>query len=183
MESSPTQRQSIQQQLDGLGADLLANKLSAEDFLDQVLALDQADPERKSALISAELLSRPDIIAVFQDPEDRAEFYRVRSLTYFHKAQIRCSKGEVNAKDDFGRALKDAETVEPVDAEWVNYIAATIAYLDNDLPRLKQLAETETLNKSLVQNFVQGLEERGGPDYLVDYAKKRDEQEPISKIA
>jgi len=39
---------------------------------------------------------------------------------------------------------------------------------------LLRLVDVVQLNKELVQNFVDGLEERGYPDYLVDYSKPRE---------
>lgn len=174
MERPPVQPNGRESDLEGLRKGLISKEINPSYFLDSVLELDQSDSERKSSLQATEILSQPEVIEVFQDAEERTRFYSIRSLTFFHKAQIRLSKGETDVKDDLERALQDSEEVGPQDEDWANYVRATIAYLDNNLEALRDLAEKINLNKSLVQNFVKGLEERGHPDYLSDYGKERD---------
>lgn len=174
MERPPAQPNGAENSLESLSKDLVTGEISPDNFLDKVLELDQADPERKSSLQAADILSQSEIVEAFQEIEERTKFYSIRSLTFFHKAQIRLSKGEVDVKDDFERALHDSLEVGSQDEDWANYIRATIAYLDSDLGSLRELSGKINLNKSLVQNFVKGLEERGHPDYLADYGKERE---------
>lgn len=164
----------FESELEGLAKSFVSGGISPDVFLDQILKLDQSDPERKSSLMASEILSRPEIVEKFQGTEEQTKFHSIRSLTFFHKAQIRLSKGETEVRNDLEIALQDTEEVGPQDEDWSNYIRATIAYLDNDLDSLKELSEKMNLNKSLVQNFVSGLEERGHPDYMADYAKERE---------
>ncbi|MDB5265277.1 MAG: hypothetical protein JWN64_848 [Parcubacteria group bacterium] len=174
MERPTVQPNGAENSLENLSKTFAAGGISPDNFLDKVLELDQADRERKSSLLAAEILSQPEIVEAFQETQDRTKFYSIRSLTFFHKAQIRLSKGEADVKDDFERALHDSLEVGPQNEDWANYIRATIAYLDGDLDSLRGLSEKIHLNKSLVQNFVKGLEERGHPDYLADYSKERE---------
>ncbi len=177
MERPPTQPNGAENSLVSLSKTFIAGEISPDHFLDKVLELDQADPGRKSSLQAAEILSQTEIVEAFQGIEVRTKFYSIRSLTFFHKAQIRLSKGETDVKGDLEIALQDSEEVGLQDEDWSNYIRATIAYLDSDLDSLKELSEKMRLNKSLVQNFVKGLEERGHPDYMEDYAKEREDDQ------
>ena len=174
MERSPEKLNSPKIQLAHMVKALLAKKVTPDTFLEGIFQLDQSDPERKSSLDAVEVLSNPNILEVCTGPEDRKKFYNLRSLTYFHRAQIRISNGETNIEDDLQSALRDSEAIGAEDEDWQNYIHATIAYLRGDLEILKKFAELPNLNKALVHNFVVGLEERGHPDYLTDYAKERE---------
>lgn len=174
MEKLPTPPNENPTSLEKLSKALTSGELSPDSFLDKVLELDQADPERKSSLVAADVLSQSEIVAMFDNSDERVKFYSIRSLTFFHKAQIRLSQGDEDVGDDFNKALADSIEVGPQDEDWANYIRATIAYLENDLSSLKELSKKINLNKSLVQNFVEGLEERGYPEYLTDYAKERE---------
>lgn len=169
MEKSSDRLPSPEQELDGLESRLLSGQVSPDQFLDRVLALDQADPRRTSSLHASEILSRPEVVKKFQTPEQREQFYSVRALMYFHKAQIRLSEGEVNVKDDLERSIEDSLKLGPEQEDWIVYVKATIAYLDNDLETLKELAQAVEINKAFVRSFVRGLEERGHPDYRADY--------------
>lgn len=165
---------SQEQQIASLGSKLSSGEIKPEIFLDRVLELDQSDPGRESSVSAADLLSDPRIAGIFTESEQQKGFYSIRSLTYFHRAQIRLSKEEAGAIEDLQRALEDSQTVGVESEDWSNYIRATIAYLNSDMDTLTALAGQVTLNKSLIQNFVEGLQERGHPDYLTDYAKPRD---------
>ena len=159
-----------------LERELLSGRMSNSDFIEKVLEVDQSEPSRQSALEAVVLLSKPNIVELYINSPERITFYSVRSLSYFHKAQIRLSFGEVGVEDDLVQALRDAEEVDDeVSKDWQDYIKATIFYLRNDLNRLKEVAENITSNKSLVRNFVRGLEERGRPDYMLDYSKPRED--------
>lgn len=162
-------------ELDNLCEKLLTERIEPGEFLDSVLDLDQSDPERKSSLRAVEVLSKPEIVELFENSSEKIQFYSVRSLSYFHKAQVRISEGDTDVEDDLKMALNDSLEAGSEDIDWTNYVKATIAYLNNDLEELKKLEGDIKLNRSLVRNFIQGLEERGRPDYLTDYGKLRDE--------
>ena len=159
-----------------LERELLSGRMSNSDFIEKVLEVDQSESSRQSALEAVVLLSKPNIVDLYINSPECASFYSVRSISYFHKAQIRLSLGEVEVEDDLMQALRDAEELDDEGyKDWQDYIKATIFYLRNDLNQLKEVAENITSNKSLVRNFVQGLEERGGPDYMLDYSKPRED--------
>lgn len=177
MEKPPAQHNGFKNTLEDLAQALTSEEVSPDDFLDKVLELDQSDPERKSSLVASEILSRPEIVEMFEGIEECTKFYSIRSLTFFHKAQIRLSNGDMDVKGDLHNALNDSIKVGHQDEDWANYIRATIAYLDSDLDSLREFSRNLHLNRSLVQNFVNGLLERGHPNYLEDYAKERESDE------
>jgi len=174
MERQPTQLEGFEYKLESLSKVLISGGIHPDVFLDKVLELDQSDPERKSSVPAAEILQRPEVVQVFESIDEREKFYSIRSLTLFHRAQVRLSKGETDVKDDLQIALQDSEAIAPQNESWANYIRATIAYLDNDLDSLRTYAGQSGMNNSLVNNFVGGLEERGYPAYLTDYSKERE---------
>lgn len=150
---------------------LFSGQIKPKDFLDTIMELDQSDPSRISALGAVETLSKPEIENLFINTEDIENFYSTRSLSYFHKAQIRLSAGDANFEGDFQNALSDSIKSGDPDEDWTNYIKATLAYLANDLETLKLLVDNIQCNNALVRNFIKGLEDRGRPDYLADYFK------------
>lgn len=157
---------------DKLENDLFSGQMKPKDFLDTIMELDQSDPSRISALRAVEILSQPEIESLFINTDDSENFYNTRSIAYFHKAQIRLSEGDVNVEGDFQNALSDSIKTGDL-ADWTNYIKATLAYLANDLETLKSLVDNVQANNALVRNFIKGLEDRGYPDYLADYAQSR----------
>ena len=96
-------------------------------------------------------------------------FYNTRSISYFHKAQIRLSKEDVDVEGDLQIALSDSIKSGTDFTNWTNYIRATLAYLNNDVEEVKRLSTCPVLNKDFIRNFIKGLNERGRPDYLKDY--------------
>jgi hypothetical protein len=152
---------------------LLSEEMDRADFLVAVLALDQADPERKSSVLASELLMKPEISVRFVGTDEEVTFYSVRSLSLFHRVQIQIAEGHSEVMDDLQQVLSDSEQIGEDDMDWTNYVRATIAYLNNDSEELLRLVNVVRLNKELVQNFIDGLAERGHPDYLVDYSKPR----------
>lgn len=152
--------------------DLFSGQINPKDFLDTVMELDQSDPSRISALRAVEILSKPEIESLYINSEDSENFYNTRSISYFHKAQIRLSEGDENVEGDFQNALSDSMKISDL-ADWTNYIKATLAYLANDIETLKSLVDNVQDNNALVRNFIKGLQDRGYPDYLSDYSKSR----------
>lgn len=77
-------------------------------------------------------------------------------------------------KDDLEATIEDSTHIEdPHEEDWINYVKATIAYLDNDQVAVESLLNKINSNHSLVKNFITGLEERGFPDYTTDYSRDR----------
>ena len=152
---------------------LFSGQIKPKDFLDTIMELDQSDPSRISALRAVEILSKPKIESLYINTEDSENFYDTRSLSYFHKAQIRLSEGDINVEEDFQSALSDSIKSGDPNEDWTNYIKATLAYLANDIETLKLLVDNIQANNALVKNFIKGLEDRGHPDYMSDYCKPR----------
>ena len=144
-----------------LEAQLFSGKITPKVFLKKIEDLDQDDRSRESSLRATEVLSHPAVEELLKDSPDRVMFYNLRSLSYFHKAQIRLRQGDMHVEDDLTKALNDSEEIAQQNVDWSNYIRATIAYLKNDMEEVQRYAVLLTENKSLVENFVLGLEERG----------------------
>ncbi len=156
--------------LERLASELFSGKINREMFLDEVFKLDQDDPGRKSAVAASHLLMSEEVAGLFQDSEEETSFYNVRSISFFHKAQIDLFAGRFDVLKDLNQALLDATQSGEDYEDWTHYIKATIAYLQNDIETLRDLFKQIVSNKELVKNFIRGLEERGEPDYLSDYS-------------
>lgn len=167
----------VTSELSGLKARLLSGELNFSDFLHAIFELDQSDDLRTNALTNIQLLEQPDIVTVFEQSESKEEFYNIRSLTYFHIGQIHAHNDKGDILNHFRRALSDAERSGQDNQEWLWYVHATVAYLENDLTLLKELFEKlrPENNKAIVFNFIHGLEARGYPSYMEDMmAARRD---------
>ncbi len=160
-------------QFDSLLNQFNSGGLTRSEFLNTILESDQEDPRRGSSIDAVTLLARPEVEERFAGTLNEVEFHSIRSLSYFHKAQIRLSEGEGDVRDDLENAAADSKRAGVEDVDWLHYVNATIAYLENDLPTLRDLSNKIETNKALVENFIAGLEERGAPNYLEDYAKPR----------
>ncbi len=171
MENDPTKPRNLPVDVQTLESQLLTGETSPKAFILAVRDLDQFISTRESAVKAAEILGKPEVIALFVGTEYEAMFYSVRSLTYFHRAQIRIIKGDGGYLEDFKAALEDSQKEGTRSEDWSNYIQATIAYINNDLEELKKYAVKLVLNKGLIQNFIGGLEERGYSKYLEDCSK------------
>jgi len=154
MSENPGTHDDGKDQFDILMARLFSGSLEKVDFLNILLKLDQADPERKSAVRTAQILTTPRLVSVFIGSEAQADFYSLRSLTFFHKAQIRLSEGNTDVIEDLEQSLSDAKQLGDEYDDWATYVSATIAYLKNDVAEVRRLEAQLDLNKSLVQNFI-----------------------------
>lgn len=179
MEKDPTIPDDFPVNIQKLESRLLLGAMSPKAFILAIRDLDQDqfNPTRESSVKAAEILGKPEVIALFVGTEYEAMFYSIRSLTYFHRAQIRIKKGDDGYLEDFKAALEDSQKEGKWSEDWSNYIQATIAYLNGDLEGLKKYAQEVILNKGIVQNFIGGLEERGYSKYLEDYAKPHEDDE------
>lgn len=174
MELPPDLENELPEHLQVLKTKLFSNDITPQDFLDKILALDQSNPMRSNAIANVTLMEQEELVNFFSSIPERVGFYNLRSLTYFHRAQIRLSEHESDVIADLERALQDSEQTGQEFNDWTNYIKATILYLQNNLVELRKYLEIFELNRELVANFIKGLESRGYPDYIADYSKPRD---------
>ena len=159
--------------MDILVSRLLSGEIDQKTFLKATFELDQSDPGRKSSIRAADILIRSEVSNLFVGTDDEIDFYNIRSITFFHKAQISLSEGQTEVFKDLEQALTDANQTGEDFRDWINYVQATIAYLKNDIEELEAFAENIHSNRELVQNFVNGLKERGFPNYVSDYLRPR----------
>lgn len=155
-----------------LRVQLLSGLLSREDFLTALMDLDQAEPSRAASIKNVDLLTQPEIQAFFLGSEAESSYCFNLGFAYFHKAQIsefENGQGLSDFKNSLEMTLKSGERED----DWVRYIKATIAYLENNSDSLKELIQPGDANELLLRNMVKGLETRGAPSYFEDYSAPR----------
>lgn len=157
---------------------LLSGELSLLDFRNKLVELDQSTLDRKYSLQNLELLSDPEIISFIEQKEEivRKRYYNFLSLTEFHVGQYyACEyKDQQKALEHFKKSLEafeKGEVDEDYRQEWGIYIKGTIAYFEKDTDTLKDSMHLlgEKKNAEVLSRLLQGLEERGEPNYLEDY--------------
>lgn len=150
---------------------LLAGKLSKEDFLAQIDALDQSTPTHAASISNAAVLERAEVKALFeQDPD----YENTRSLAHFHVGQIRAMQARYEeALAAFERSLLAAQTITEDDyQDWVEYVRGTVAYFKKDIATLKSIDESgKAISPDVIQRLHTGLSERGTIDYRKDYGE------------
>jgi hypothetical protein len=157
-----------------LKTQLLAQQISPEEFLEKVRELDQSTPSREEALKNITILEDPSIKAIFDTSEEMSDYKAILSLTQFHIGQIYSEAGSEEALSYFQSSLASV-----LEVDWDGYeqdclyIGATVAYLKSDIGKLDEILVQmeEGRNKVVVGNLLQGLKERGRPDYSTDYSK------------
>jgi tetratricopeptide (TPR) repeat protein len=152
---------------------LLSREITPQELRDRLLALDQSSDDRSHAIANLDFLKDPDIVSWFQDNgEYLAKYYDFLSFTEFHVGQVRaCSDGNYEeAQRYFKNALETSEKAGE-NEDWKNYIKATRAYFLSDIEAVEKWMEIlpEGKNKEKVRSLLKGLQERGRPDYVVDY--------------
>lgn len=156
---------------DELRKKLLDGRLSGKEFLEHVFNLDQSTPGRDQAEKNIQLLLHPEVATKLQENDELYfELNNLLSLSHFHVGQKNLLGGR-DAHEDLKKALETAEKIQEDGYEqWQYYIRATLAYLENDLPKLESLEQQITdANKGVVQRLIQGLRTRGEIDYRADY--------------
>lgn len=92
----------------------------------------------------------------------------IKSLDLFHEGQDATLDGDISVAIDKIKKSLDITKIDN-DDEWINYLEATIAYLNGDLITLKSLIDKVGNNKKILARLVNGLEKRGSVDYKEDY--------------
>ncbi|MEN9647745.1 MAG: hypothetical protein RLY57_549 [Candidatus Parcubacteria bacterium] len=159
---------------DKLKNQVLSKEILPEDFLEKVRDLDQSTPSRDQAFENLKLLTDSNVREIFEDSDEKASYYAILSLTQFHIGQIYAESNSGDTLTYFEAALTSAKEVDWEGYEQdVFYIEGTVAYLNSDIQKLKEmfLQMKEGRNKIILGNFIQGLKERGVPNYYSDYSK------------
>lgn len=90
------------------------------------------------------------------------------SLNLFHEGQAAAIAGDTKiAISKIEESLMVARNEN--NTEWINYLEATIAYLNGDLTKLNSLLTNAGSNNAILMRLALGLEKRGLPDYKKDY--------------
>ena len=134
-------------------------------FLEQVFALDQ----------EASHINAPDCLRRLQehenefkgtDHEDR--YWYLISLECLHIAQVAAQESRTEeAVTMLQQAI--AAAMKQDDADWTRYLEATLAYLQSDVGKVRELKDRCGMNSKTVSRLLHGLDARGSSDYARDY--------------
>jgi len=150
----------------------LTGEIIPEEFQNKILELDQSTPDRNNSLKNIELLCDKEIVSWFtQNSEYLPMYSSLLSLTEFHVAQSKAcdEKDDKEAYEHFKKALEAGQKIYDENADWIIYIKATLAYLENDLVKLRKLTGQASANSKTLERLIHGLEKRGAPKYSEDY--------------
>tara|TARA_Y100000310_G_C20589586_1_gene767247 strand:- start:118 stop:792 length:675 start_codon:yes stop_codon:yes gene_type:complete len=152
------------------------NDISEEDliaFLHSVQEAGKSDPERTNASDCLKQLQERESEFIGTDLASR--YWGAVSLQQFHLGQGLAKKGEVNQAIEFVAAAIDSHDKSMADvkgvstSDWGPYLRATLSYLENDSDSLRKLLDQCHCNASVVSRLLDGLLERGNPNYESDY--------------
>ena len=150
---------------------LTVGTVSPENFLESVLALDQADKSSDNSIRNREVLLSHEVKKIFSDQaltqRTRYLYFSLLSLVCFHLGQDLAIVGKhEEAVIHFKESLEAGEEYQ----DWILYIQGTIAYLENNLVELERcFNEIKETNKDVLERLLNGLNQRGKPDYKIDY--------------
>lgn len=148
--------------------------------LQGIFAADQSNRNRsKASALYAELQSmRDEYLGTNVEPD----YHNALSLEVFHMGQTDCldrdnvAAGRKNFQLALGHAEDQIKAVERIWGTvhmsytwWRDYVAFTIAYLDNDVSEARRLAELAKCSDKTIPRMLAGLVAHGGPDYKRDY--------------
>lgn len=147
---------------------LLRGEMEPEDFLDQLLEIDQSTLTHEAAAENTRVLEDERVKDLLVEKKLPFGYDNLLSLSAFHEGQIKA----MNADDPtqaFGKSLAAAERTG--DADWIAYARATLAYFQKDTVGLEAALEAlpEGTNKHILGNMLAGLKSRGDIDYRADY--------------
>jgi hypothetical protein len=162
-----------------LHKDLVAGAITGVVFLEAIEKLDQSTKDRVDAPANLKLLTAPEVASYFKENSDCTQAYQdLLSLTYWHVGQTAAIK-DANHESAL-QYFKQAHTASVTAGAnrhraWRAYIAASIAYLEEDLPELLanyNKLPSEDGNRPIIETFIHRLREGGAPDYRADYTKR-----------
>lgn len=140
-----------------------------QNFLKEIFELDQSDTARSKAKECLERLESREADFVGSSLEDA--YWNEVSLESLHIGQTEAiMNGDMEKSRKYFLKAKAAAEKGISDA-WLAYIDGTLRYLDNDKVGLIETMDRAAENRSVLQKFLDGLNERGAPDYKVDYTK------------
>lgn len=136
------------------------------EYLRKIDELDQSTLERSHAKECYDRLVAREEEFIGSEVED--EYWGAVSFELFHMAQEKAlSENTDQAKMYFSKALEAAR--KGFDDDWLYYIQGTIHYLDNNLDALENVIDNVHLNAHVLQRLLEGLKQRGAPNYKEDY--------------
>ena len=152
---------------------LILNKISHKNFIDDVMSLDQSTPDRINAISNLKVLENKKVKKILKRSKSSKDYYNLLSLTYFHLGQMTADKNNGDSLSYFKKSLEASNRLGfKRHTQWKTYIKGTIAYLTYDKNKLKKIIPLleDGRNKSIIQHFLHGLEERGSIEYKKDYS-------------
>jgi len=137
-------------------------------FLQTIFAMDQNDLQRTNASQCYKMLKSRETEFIGSSLEPL--YWHSLSFELFHLAQQALFQQNEDAKALLNESLSAAH--QGYDKPWIAYIEGTINYLENNPEHLQQNIPLAGGNHVTLKKLLMGLEERGYPNYFVDYGKK-----------
>jgi hypothetical protein len=140
----------------------------------ELLKADQSSHTHEAAIDNLKFLEDEDIKSFIsmQPSETQESYYKFLGFTQWHVAQDEMFKDKnEDGLQNFKKSLENSVRGNAEEA-WILYGKGTIAYLEKNNEDLKNCIDRMPdggKNKIILQTMLNGLEDRGEPDYKIDY--------------
>lgn len=138
---------------------------------------DQETPTHDAAPDNLTFLTDPDIeqFMTSQSEDIQRVYNQFLSFTEWHVGQQKIFNGDIDAGIEFLKQSLEHDYKGHAFMKNIAHKRGTLAYFNHDIATLEDsIAQQEDgdKNKTILIHLLEGLKERGYPDYLVDYNKR-----------
>lgn len=153
---------------------VLDGSITLESARDELLLADQASATHEAARNNLEFLEDEEIkqYVFLQSIGVQEGYFKFLGFTEWHVAQNDMFENKIEEGLDYFKKSLEHSLEGNAEEEWVWYGRGTIAYLEKDAKGVKVAIEhlpASNKNKPILEKMLKGLEERGEPDYKIDY--------------
>ncbi len=160
-----------------LKAELLSGTRDLAEIKEILKDVDQETPTHDAAPDNLAFLTDPEIVEFMAtQPEDIQRAYnQFLSFTEWHIGQQKIFTGDVESGIEMLKQSLEHDYKGQAFLKNIAHKRGTLAYFDHDTATLEDSIsqqEDGDKNKKILIHLLEGLQERGAPDYLIDYSKE-----------
>ncbi len=173
------ERPETQSSLDygSLKSELLSGARDLGEIKDILKDVDQETPTHDAAPDNLGFLTDPEIVQFMatQSEDIQRAYNQFLSFTEWHIGQQKIFTGDVESGIELLKQSLEHDYKGQAFLKNIAHKRGTLAYFEHDIATLEDsIAQQEDgdKNKTILIHLLEGLKERGIPDYFVDYNKR-----------